>query len=553
MATRATPEVLEPLTKRKAWKSLQAHYEEVRGLHLRELFADDPKRGERMTAEAVGLFLDYSKNRITDETLKLLIELAEESGVQSRIGAMFRGEKINTTEKRAVLHVALRAPKEASIVVDGENVVPQVHRVLDKMAQFSNRVRNGDWKGHTGKRIRNVINIGIGGSDLGPVMAYEALKHYSERSMAFRFVSNVDSTDFAEAVYDLDPSETLFIVSSKTFTTLETMTNAHTARDWSLKGLGDDEKSVAKHFVAVSTNATEVAKFGIDTDNMFEFWDWVGGRYSMDSAIGLSTMLAIGADNFRAMLNGFHQMDEHFRTAPFERNLPVLMGLLSLWYSDFFGAQTVAVLPYEQYLKRFPAYLQQLTMESNGKHVALDGVEVTYATSPVYWGEPGTNGQHSFYQLIHQGTRLIPCDFIAFGQPLNPLGRHHDMLLANVFAQTEALAFGKTPEEVKAEGTPDWLVPHRVFEGNRPSNTILAERLTPGILGKLIALYEHIVFTQGTIWQINSFDQWGVELGKVLAQRIVPELENQTDPALGHDSSTNNLIGRYRKHKEASL
>jgi glucose-6-phosphate isomerase len=557
MATRATPnatpEVLEPLTKRKAWKSLQAHYEEVRGLHLRELFAHDPKRGERMTAEAVGLFLDYSKNRITDETLKLLIELAEESGVQSRIGAMFRGEKINTTEKRAVLHVALRAPKEASIVVDGENVVPQVHRVLDKMAQFSNRVRNGDWKGHTGKRIRNVINIGIGGSDLGPVMAYEALKHYSERSMAFRFVSNVDSTDFAEAVYDLDPSETLFIVSSKTFTTLETMTNAHTARDWSLKGLGDDEKSVAKHFVAVSTNATEVAKFGIDTDNMFEFWDWVGGRYSMDSAIGLSTMLAIGADNFRAMLNGFHQMDEHFRTAPFERNLPVLMGLLSLWYSDFFGAQTVAVLPYEQYLKRFPAYLQQLTMESNGKHVALDGVEVTYATSPVYWGEPGTNGQHSFYQLIHQGTRLIPCDFIAFGQPLNPLGRHHDMLLANVFAQTEALAFGKTPEEVKAEGTPDWLVPHRVFEGNRPSNTILAERLTPGILGKLIALYEHIVFTQGTIWQINSFDQWGVELGKVLAQRIVPELENQTDPALGHDSSTNNLIGRYRKHKEASL
>jgi glucose-6-phosphate isomerase len=553
MATRATPEVLEPLTKRKAWKSLQAHYEEVRGLHLRELFAHDPKRGERMTAEAVGLFLDYSKNRITDETLKLLIELAEESGVQSRIGAMFRGEKINTTEKRAVLHVALRAPKEASIVVDGENVVPQVHRVLDKMAQFSNRVRNGDWKGHTGKRIRNVINIGIGGSDLGPVMAYEALKHYSERSMAFRFVSNVDSTDFAEAVYDLDPSETLFIVSSKTFTTLETMTNAHTARDWSLKGLGDDEKSVAKHFVAVSTNATEVAKFGIDTDNMFEFWDWVGGRYSMDSAIGLSTMLAIGADNFRAMLNGFHQMDEHFRTAPFERNLPVLMGLLSLWYNDFFGAQTVAVLPYEQYLKRFPAYLQQLTMESNGKHVALDGVEVTYATSPVYWGEPGTNGQHSFYQLIHQGTRLIPCDFIAFGQPLNPLGRHHDMLLANVFAQTEALAFGKTPEEVKAEGTPDWLVPHRVFEGNRPSNTILAERLTPGILGKLIALYEHIVFTQGTIWQINSFDQWGVELGKVLAQRIVPELENQTDPALGHDSSTNNLIGRYRKHKEASL
>jgi glucose-6-phosphate isomerase len=504
MATRATPnatpQVLEPLTKRKAWKSLQTHYEEVRGLHLRELFADDPKRGERMTAEAAGLFLDYSKNRMTDETLKLLIELAEESGLQSRIGAMFRGEKINTTEKRAVLHVALRAPKEASIVVDGENVVPQVHRVLDKMAQFSNRVRSGGWKGHTGKRIRNIINIGIGGSDLGPVMAYEALKHYSERSMAFRFVSNVDSTDFAEAVYDLDPSETLFIVSSKTFTTLETMTNAHTARDWSLKGLGDDEKSVAKHFVAVSTNATEVAKFGIDTDNMFEFWDWVGGRYSMD-----------------------------------------------------FGAQTVAVLPYEQYLKRFPAYLQQLTMESNGKHVTLDGTEVTYATSPVYWGEPGTNGQHSFYQLIHQGTRLIPCDFIAFGQPLNPLGRHHDMLLANVFAQTEALAFGKTPEEVKAEGTPDWLAPHRVFEGNRPSNTILAERLTPENLGKLVALYEHIVFTQGTIWQINSFDQWGVELGKVLAQRIIPELKSQKEPALSHDSSTNNLISRYRKHKEASL
>jgi glucose-6-phosphate isomerase len=557
MATRATPnatpKVLEPLTKRKAWKSLQAHYQEVRGLHLRELFAGDPKRGERMTAEAVGLFLDYSKNRITDETLKLLIELAEESGVQSRIGAMFRGEKINTTEKRAVLHVALRAPKEASIVVDGENVVPQVHRVLDKMAQFSNRVRNGDWKGHTGKRIRNVINIGIGGSDLGPVMAYEALKHYSERSMAFRFVSNVDSTDFAEAVYDLDPSETLFIVSSKTFTTLETMTNAHTARDWSLKGLGDDEKSVAKHFVAVSTNATEVAKFGIDTDNMFEFWDWVGGRYSMDSAIGLSTMLAIGPENFRAMLDGFHQMDEHFRTAPFERNLPVLMGLLSLWYNDFFGAQTVAVLPYEQYLKRFPAYLQQLTMESNGKHVTLDGTEVTYATGPVYWGEPGTNGQHSFYQLIHQGTRLIPCDFIAFDQPLNPLGRHHDMLLANVFAQTEALAFGKTPEEVKAGGTPDWLAPHRVFEGNRPSNTILAERLTPENLGKLVALYEHIVFTQGTIWQINSFDQWGVELGKVLAQRIIPELESRKEPAPSHDSSTNNLISRYRKHKEASL
>jgi glucose-6-phosphate isomerase len=540
------------LPKLKAWKGLQTHYKKVRELHLRNLFADDPKRVERMTAEAVGLFLDYSKNRITDETIKLLIELAEESGLQSRIDAMFRGEKINTTEKRAVLHVALRAPKEASIIVDGEDVVPQVHIVLDKMAHFSNRVQSGEWKGHTGKSIRNVINIGIGGSDLGPVMAYEALKHYSERVMTFRFVSNVDSTDFAEAVHDLDPSETLFIVSSKTFTTLETMTNAHTARDWSLKGLGGDEKSVAKHFVAVSTNAAEVAKFGIDTANMFGFWDWVGGRYSMDSAIGLSTMLAIGAENFRAMLDGFHQMDEHFRTAPLERNLPVLLGLLALWYNDFFGAQTVAVLPYEQYLKRFPAYLQQLTMESNGKHVTLDGAEVTYATGPIYWGEPGTNGQHSFYQLIHQGTRLIPCDFIAFNQPLNPLGRHHDVLLANVFAQTEALAFGKTPEQVKAEGTPDWLVPHRVFEGNRPSNTILAERLTPEILGKLVALYEHSVFTQGAIWQINSFDQWGVELGKVLAQRIIPELESQTEPALAHDSSTNNLIRRYRKLKETS-
>jgi glucose-6-phosphate isomerase len=557
MATRATPnakpQVLEPLTKRKAWKALQTHYDKVRALHLRKLFADDLKRGERMTAEAVGLFLDYSKNRATDETVKLLIELAEESGLKSRIDAMFRGEKINTTEKRAVLHVALRAPKDSSIIVDGENVVPQVHRVLDKMAQFSNRVRSGEWKGHTGKRIRNVINIGIGGSDLGPVMAYEALKHYSERSMTFRFVSNVDSTDFAEAVHGLDPSETLFIVSSKTFTTLETMTNAHTARDWSLKGFGGEEKAVAKHFVAVSTNATEVAKFGIDTANMFEFWDWVGGRYSMDSAIGLSTMLAIGADNFRAMLDGFHQMDEHFRTAPFAHNLPVLMGLLSIWNNNFFGAQTVAVLSYEQYLKRFPAYLQQLTMESNGKHVTLDGAEVTYATGPVYWGEPGTNGQHSFYQLIHQGTRLIPCDFIAFTKALNPLGRHHDVLLANVFAQTEALAFGKTAEEVKAEGTPNWLVPHRVFEGNRPSNTILAEKLTPEILGKLVALYEHIVFTQGTIWQINSFDQWGVELGKVLAQRIIPELESKTEPALRHDSSTNNLISRYRKLKEASL
>jgi len=556
MATHATPGAqsknIEPLTKRKAWKALQTHYEQLRGLHLRKLFADDPKRGERMTAEAVGIFLDYSKNRVTDETVKLLIQLAEESGLRSQIDAMFRGEKINFTEQRAVLHVALRAPKGASIVVDGENVVPQVHAVLDKMTDFSNRVRSGQWKGHTGKRIRNVINIGIGGSDLGPVMAYEALKHYSDRAMTFRFVSNVDGTDFAEAVRDLDAAETLFIVSSKTFTTLETMTNAHTARDWSLATLGGDEKSVARHFVAVSTNAAEVAKFGIDTANMFGFWDWVGGRYSMDSAIGLSTMIAIGPENFRAMLDGFHQMDEHFRTAPFEQNLPVLTGLLGIWYNDFFGAQTVAVLPYDQYLKRFPAYLQQLTMESNGKHVSINGTDVDYPTGPIYWGEPGTNGQHSFYQLIHQGTRLIPCDFIAFAQPLNPLGRHHDMLLANVFAQTEALAFGKMPEQVKAEGTPDWLVPHRVFEGNRPSNTILAARLTPESLGKLVALYEHSVFTQGTIWRINSFDQWGVELGKVLAQRIIPEVESPTEPALAHDSSTDNLIRRYRKLKSAS-
>ena len=539
------------LSQSQAWNALADHHQSVRELHLRQLFADDPKRGERMTVEAVGLYLDYSKNLITDETLKLLLQFADESGLRERIDAMFRGEKINITENRAVLHVALRAPRRASIVVDGENVVPQVHAVLDKMADFSNRVRSGTWKGHTGKRIRNVINIGIGGSDLGPVMAYEALKHYSERAMTFRFVSNVDSTDFAEAVQDLDPSETLFIDSSKTFTTLETMTNAHTARDWLLAALGGDEKAVAKHFVAVSTNAAEVAKFGIDTANMFGFWDWVGGRYSMDSAIGLSTMLAIGPDNFRAMLDGFHQMDEHFRTAPFERNLPVLMGLLSLWYNDFFGAQTVAVLPYEQYLKRFPTYLQQLTMESNGKHVTLDGNKVSYDTGPIYWGEPGTNGQHSFYQLIHQGTRLIPCDFIAFNRTLNPLGRHHDILLANVFAQTEALAFGKTPDQVKAEGTPDWLVPHRVFEGNRPSNTLLAERLTPETLGKLIALYEHSVFTQGVIWNIDSFDQWGVELGKVLAQHIIAELESEREPTLGHDSSTNNLIRRYRKLKEA--
>jgi glucose-6-phosphate isomerase len=541
-----------PLTKRKAWKALAAHYKSVRGLHLRTLFADDPTRGDRLTAQAAGLFLDYSKNRITEETLGLLIGLAEESGLQSRIDAMFRGDKINVTENRAVLHVALRAPAGSSIVVDGHDVVPEVHAVLDRMAAFCNRVRSGEWKGHTGKRIRNVVNIGIGGSDLGPVMAYEALKHYSERTMTFRFISNVDGTDFAESVRDLDPLETLFIVSSKTFTTLETMTNAHSARAWLLAGLGGDEKSIASHFVAVSTNAPEVAKFGIDTANMFGFWDWVGGRYSMDSAIGLSTMLAIGPEQFRAMLDGFHQMDEHFRTAPPGRNLPVLMGLLAIWYSDFFGAQTVAVLPYEQYLKRFPAYLQQLTMESNGKRVTLAGTAVTYPTGAIYWGEPGTNGQHSFYQLIHQGTRLIPCDFLAFDQPLNALGRHHDMLMANVFAQTEALAFGKTPEQVKAEGTPDWLVPHRVFEGNRPSNTIVADRLTPETLGKLVALYEHSVFTQGAIWQINSFDQWGVELGKVLAQRIIPELESPQEPALGHDSSTNNLIRRYRKSKEVS-
>jgi len=546
------PQVASPLTERKAWKALQTHYEKVRGLHLRTLFANDAKRGERMTAEAVGIFLDYSKNRVTDETLQFLFQLTEESGLRSHIDAMFRGDKINFTEKRAVLHIALRAPQGTSILVDGQNVVPEVHAVLDKMTQFSNRVRSGEWKGHTGKQIRNIINIGIGGSDLGPVMAYEALKHYTDRGMTFRFVSNVDGTDFAEAVRDLDAAETLFIISSKTFTTLETMTNAHAARSWSLGGLGGDEKSVAKHFVAVSTNAADVAKFGIDTANMFGFWDWVGGRYSMDSAIGLSTMLAIGPDNFRGMLDGFHQMDEHFRTAPFEQNLPVLMGLLSLWYNDFFGAQTVAVLPYEQYLKRFPAYLQQLTMESNGKHVTSSGAEVTYATGPIYWGEPGTNGQHSFYQLIHQGTRLIPCDFIAFSQTLNPLGQQHDMLMANVFAQTEALAFGKTPEQVKAEGTPDWLVPHRVFEGNRPSNTILAPELTPESLGKLVALYEHSVFTQGIIWQINSFDQWGVELGKVLAQRIIPEIESQAEPKLGHDSSTNNLIRRYRSVKQTA-
>jgi glucose-6-phosphate isomerase len=550
MAARAEAITRRPASKRQAWKDLGAHYKKVGETHLRQLFADDPKRGERLTVEAVGLFLDYSKNRITDETVKLLIRLAEESQLRERIDAMFRGDKINLTEKRAVLHTALRAPRDATIVVDGENVVPKVHAVLDRMANFANRLRSGEWKGHTGKRIRNVVNVGIGGSDLGPVMAYEALKHYSDRAMIFRFVSNVDGTDFAEAVQDLDPAETLFVISSKTFTTLETMTNAQTARAWSLAGLAGDEKSVAKHFVAVSTNTSEVAKFGIDTANMFEFWDWVGGRYSMDSAIGLSTMVAVGPENFRALLHGFHQMDEHFRTTPFERNLPVLMGLLALWYNDFFGAQTVAVLPYEQYLKRFPAYLQQLTMESNGKHVTLDGKTVRHQTGPIYWGEPGTNGQHSFYQLIHQGTRLIPCDFIAFSKALNPLGRHHDMLIANVCAQTEALAFGKTAEQVEAEGTPKWLVPHRVFEGNRPSNTILAERLSPETLGKLVALYEHAVFTQGVIWNIDSFDQWGVELGKVLAQRIIPELEGTEEPELAHDSSTNNLIRYYRKSKE---
>jgi glucose-6-phosphate isomerase len=542
---------LTPLKQRPSWQALQSHYEVISGRHLRNLFANDPTRGDRLTLEALGLFLDYSKNRVTDETLKLLLQLARETGLEERREAMFCGEKINVSEKRAVLHVALRAPKNQVILVDGKDVVPEVHAVLDEMVDFANRVRSGSWKGHTGKPIRNVINIGIGGSDLGPVMAYEALKYYSRRDMTFRFVSNVDGTDFAEAVRDLDPAETLFIVSSKTFTTLETMTNAHTAREWAIKGLGD-EKAIAKHFVAVSTNAAEVSKFGIDTANMFGFWDWVGGRYSMDSAIGLSTMLAIGPDNFRAMLDGFHQMDEHFRTAPLERNLPVLMGLLALWYNDFFGAQTVAVLPYEQYLKRFPAYLQQLTMESNGKHVKLDGTAVECDTSPIYWGEPGTNGQHSFYQLIHQGTRLIPCDFIAFGQPLNPLGRHHDLLFSNVCAQAEALAFGKTPEQVKAEGTPDWLVPHRVFVGNRPSNVILADRLTPEVLGKLVALYEHSVFTQGAVWGIDSFDQWGVELGKVLAQRIIPELESAREPSLSHDTSTNNIIRYYRGLKSKS-
>ncbi len=549
MAPAAASAKIAPLTERPAWKALAEHYRKIRGVHLRTMFKDDPGRAERFTLDAVGLHADYSKHRITDETIRLLLALAEQSGLRARIDAMFSGEKINVTEKRAVLHVALRAPRGASIVVDGEDVVPAVHAVLDRMSDFSNRVRSGAWIGHTGKRIRNVINIGIGGSDLGPVMAYEALRHYSDRNLTMRFVSNVDGTDFAEATRDLDAAETLFIISSKTFTTLETMTNAHTARDWSLRALGD-EKAIAKHFVAVSTNTEGVAKFGIDTANMFGFWDWVGGRYSMDSAIGLSTMIAVGPENFLAMLSGFHAIDEHFRTAPFEKNLPALMGLLAVWYNDFFDAQTVGVFPYEQYLKRFPAYLQQLTMESNGKHVTLGGAAVDYQTGPIYWGEPGTNGQHSFYQLIHQGTKLIPCDFIGFYRTLNPLGHHHDLLMANVFAQAEALAFGKTPEEVKAEGTPDWLVPHRVFEGNRPSTTILADKLTPETLGKLVAIYEHSVFTQGTVWSIDSFDQWGVELGKVLAQKIVPELESES--ALKHDSSTNALITKYRANRAKS-
>jgi len=549
MAASASMPIL-PLTSRPAWKALAAHYASVKDVDLRTLFADDPRRGERLALDSVGIYFDYSKNRVTDATINLLLQLAAESGLRERIDAMFRGDRINVSESRAVLHVALRAPRSASIVVAGKDVVPEVHAVLDRMAGFADRVRSGAWKGHTGKRIRNVINVGIGGSDLGPVMAYEALKHYSDRAMTFRFVSNVDGTDFAEAVADLDAAETLFIISSKTFTTQETMTNASTARDWSLAGLGGDASAVAKHFVAVSTDADKVTAFGIDPANMFGFWDWVGGRYSVASAIGLSTMLSIGPDHFRAMLAGFHAMDEHFRTAPFARNMPVLLGLLGVWYTNFFAAQTVAVLPYEQYLKRFPAYLQQLTMESNGKHVTQDGTRVDYATGPIYWGEPGTNGQHSFYQLIHQGTRLIPCDFIAFARALNPLGRHHDILLANIFAQAEALAFGKTAAEVAADGTPDWLVPHRAFEGNRPSNTLLLDRLTPGALGKLVALYEHSVFTQGTIWHIDSFDQWGVELGKVLAQRIIPELESAAEPHLTHDSSTNALIRRYRKSRQ---
>ncbi len=539
------------VTERPAWKDLAAHFQTARGLHLRQLFAEDPQRGERYTAEAAGVYLDYSKNRITDETMRLLLGLAEECGLRERIAAMFRGERINTTERRAVLHTALRAPVTERIVVDGIDVVPGVHAVLERMAALSRQIRSGEWRGYTGKRMRNVISIGIGGSDLGPVMAYEALRHYSQHDMRFRFVSNVDGTDFAEATRDLDPEETLFIVCSKTFTTLETLTNARSARAWSLRKLRH-EQAVRRHFVAVSTNSEGVAEFGIDSANMFGFWDWVGGRYSMDSAIGLSTMIAIGPENVRALLAGFHAMDQHFRSAPFERNLPVLMGMLAVWNGNFFDAPTVAVLPYEQYLKRFPAYLQQLTMESNGKHVTQDGARVGYQTGPIYWGEPGTNGQHSFYQLIHQGTRLVPCDFIGFCQALNPLGRQHDLLMSNMFAQAEALAFGKTEDEVTAEGTPAWLAPHRVFEGNRPSNTLLAERLTPQSLGSLVALYEHSVFTQGTIWNIDSFDQWGVELGKVLAQRTSPELESADEPRLEHDSSTNALIRRYRRLRKAS-
>jgi len=537
---------ITPLHERPAWTALQRHHEQIRERHLRDLFAEDPRRGERLVAEGAGLYLDYSKNRIADETIGLLLQLAEQSGLPERTEAMFRGDRINVSENRSVLHVALRMPKGTSLVVDGVDVVANVHEVLDRMAAFSDRVRSGEWKGHTGKEIKNVVNIGIGGSDLGPVMAYEALRHYTRRDLTFRFVSNVDSTDFAEATHDLAADETLFIVSSKTFTTLETMTNAHTAREWALASLGD-ESAIAKHFVAVSTNADEVAKFGIDTDNMFGFWDWVGGRYSMDSAIGLSTMLAVGPAGFRELLAGFHAMDEHFRTTPLERNLPALMGLLSVWYADFFGAQTSGVMPYSQYLKRFPAYLQQLTMESNGKHITLDGRLVDYETGAVYWGEPGTNGQHSFYQLIHQGTKLIPVDLIGFGKTLNPIRDHHDILMSNVFAQAEALAFGKTEDEVRAEGTAEAVVPHRVFEGNRPSNVILAEKLTPHTLGALVALYEHNVFTQGTVWGINSFDQWGVELGKTLATRIHPELESKTDLDLAHDSSTNALIRRYRE------
>jgi glucose-6-phosphate isomerase len=545
------PEMRPPaLTQRPAWKALEAHYEAMRHRHLRQLFADDARRGERFVAEAAGLYLDYSKNRITDETLRLLLDLAGECGLRARIDAMFSGEKINVTEQRAVLHVALRAPKGERIVVDGADVVADVHALLDRMAAFSDRIRSGQWLGHTGKRIRNVVNIGLGGSDLGPVMAYQALRHYSQRDLRLRFVSNVDGTDFVEATHDLDPEETLFIISSKTFTTLETVTNAHAARAWSLRALRD-ERAVARHFVAVSVNAEEVAKFGISPENMFGFWDWVGGRYSMDSAIGLSTMIAIGPAQFRAMLAGFHAMDEHFRTVPFDRNLPVLMGLLCVWYNNFFDAQTVAVLPYDQYLERLPAYLQQLTMESNGKHVTLAGARVDYRTAPIWWGERGTNGQHSFYQLIHQGTRLVPCDFIGFCQPLNPLGDQHDLLMANLFAQTEALAFGKTEDEVKAEGVPDWLAPHRSFDGNRPTNTILGERLTPQTLGALVALYEHSVFTQGAIWDIDSFDQWGVELGKVLAKQTIPELASRAEPKLAHDSSTNALIRRYRRLKQS--